>query len=331
MTAIDTYRGQTLLITGGRGYMGSALAQALAGIDCRLVLLDQSPQVAWRPEAPVAEVSVRVGDVSCRETWERVLPDVDVVFHLAAKEYIYRSDYDPEQDYRMNALPVLHLLEVCRESGHRPRIVFASSANVYGCADRQPVNECTPDNPLTMWAVHKLTAERYLRLYADRYGLSALSLRLANVYGPTARWSTMDRMVLNRVLRMALDGNPLVTYTNRDCLRDYVYVDDAVRAFLAAGSLRDVTGSPVFVIGSGDARSIADTWQVIAERVEAVTGQPVSPGRDDAVEVEPVERRHFVADTRRFEAATGWTPTIGFEQGIDITTRTIVGKAENML
>ncbi len=310
MSGMEPYQGRTILITGGRGYVGSALAEALAGVDCKLILLDQSPEDAWRPATRAANVSVQVGDVSLRETWECALPDVDVVFHLAAREYVYRSDYDPERDYRSNTLPVLHLLEACRLKNHRPDIV----------------NETAPDDPLTLWAIHKLTAERYLRLYAEQRGINCISLRLANVYGPPARWSTMDRMVLNRVIDMALGGEQIVTYANRDCVRDYVFVDDVVAAFLAAGAWCGSARGAVYVIGSGEGRSIADTWQMIADRVGAATGKAISAECDDAVDIEPLERRNFVADTKRFEAATGWVPEIELEQGIDMTIRAILEK-----
>ncbi len=173
---LDAYQGCTILITGGRGYIGSALAQSLAAVDCKLILLDQSPDHEWNPETQKAEVLLVNGDVSLRKTWEATLLGVDYVFHLAAEEYFYRSGYDPERDYQINALPILRLLETCRAQNHRPRIVFASSANLYGLAGKLPVNEYSRDDPLTMWAVHKLASEYYLRLYAQQFGYSSFHL-----------------------------------------------------------------------------------------------------------------------------------------------------------
>ena len=129
---LDAYQGRTILITGGRGYIGSVLAQSLAGVDCRVKLLDRSAGNTWRPEQKESEVLILQGDVSVRKTWDVVLPGVDYVFHLAAKEYYYRSGYDPEQDFQFNALPIIRLLEVCRTQNYRPKIVFASSANLFG-------------------------------------------------------------------------------------------------------------------------------------------------------------------------------------------------------
>jgi nucleoside-diphosphate-sugar epimerase len=328
---LEAYQGRTILITGGRGYIGSALTRSLAEINCKLILFDQSPGAAWRPEDQRAEVVLRNGDVSAPQFWQAALPGVDYVFHLAAKEYFYRSEFAPERDLQFNALPILRLLEACRGQSNRPQIVFASSANLYGLVDSLPVNENHRDNPLTMWAVHKLAAEYYLRLYAQQFGLQSITLRLANVYGPTARWSAMNRVVINNVIAKALNGEALVTYANRRCVRDYVFLDDVVSAFLLAGACCGSTRNLVYIIGSGEGKSIADVWQLIANCVKSYLGQDVLIRTDDSVKIEPLEMRNFVADTQRFQNATGWRYRTGLTQGIDITVRTLLSKMEGTL
>ena len=328
---LDAYQGRTILITGGRGYIGSALTQSLAGINCKLILLDQSPGDVWWPEEQAADILLLNGDISAEQSWSDALPGVDYVFHLAAREYFYRSEYYPEQDLQFNALPILRLLEVCREQAYRPKIVFASSANLFGLADTLPVNEDNRDNPLTMWAVHKLTAENYLRLYAQQYGLQSISLRLSNVYGPTARRSAMERVVINQVIAKALNGDALITYANRSCVRDYVFLDDIVSAFMLAGTCCGSTKNLVYVIGSGDGKSIADVWQLIADCVKSHVGQNVPIRSDDSVKIEPLELRNFVADTHLFHDATGWQPRTGLTQGIDNTIRAFLSKSGRAL
>jgi nucleoside-diphosphate-sugar epimerase len=331
VTILDAYQGRTILITGGRGYIGSALAQSLAAINCKLILCDQSPDDVWRPQEQIAQIVLQKGDVSAPHFWKAALPGVDVVFHLAAKEYFYRSDYNPEQDLRLNALPILRLLEVCRLQSHRPKIVFASSANLFGLVDTLPVNEDTPDNPLTLWAIHKLAAEKYLRLYAQQFGLHSITLRLANVYGPTMRWSTANRVVINKVIRMALNGKPLITYANRHCIRDYVFLKDVVYAFLHAGACCGSNQNLVYVIGSGEGKSIADVWQMIADSAREHIGKIVPIRSDDLVQVEPLELRNFVADSSRFQSATGWQPKTGLMQGIELSIRAFLSKSERSL
>jgi nucleoside-diphosphate-sugar epimerase len=320
-TLLDAYHGRTILITGGRGYIGSALTQSLAEANCKLILLDHSTENIWKPEHQKAKVSLLYGDVTVRKTWDGSLPGVDYVFHLAAKEYFYRSGYNPEQDLQFNILPILHLLEVCRTQNYRPKIVFASSANLFGLVDTLPVNEDNPANPLTLWAIHKLTAEHYLKLYSDQFGIQSISLRLANVYGPTARRPVMTRVVLNKVIAKALEDEALITYVNQGCVRDYVFLKDVIQAFLLAGAYCGSDKNPFYVIGSGEGETIADVWHLIADIVRSQTGKNVPIRFDQSVKVEPMELRSFVADTSRFKDATGWEPRTGLTQGIDITVR----------
>jgi len=325
-TTLDAYHGRTILITGGRGYIGSALAQSLAGINCKLILLDQSPYDAWRPRGQRADVLLSNGDVSVRNTWDDTLPGVDYVFHLAAQEYFYRSEYDPEKDLQFNVLPVLRLLEVCRTQNYRPKIVFASSANLFGLVDTLPGNEDNRDDPLTMWAIHKLTAEHYFQLYVQQFGIKSITLRLANVYGPTERWSVMTRVVINKVIANALDGETLITYANQGCFRDYVFIKDVVQAFLLAGSYCGSNKRPFYVIGSGEGETIADVWHLIADSVKSQTGKNVPIRFDGSLKIEPIELRNFVADTARFQEATGWKPQTELTQGIDITVSAFLPK-----
>lgn len=319
----DKYSGRTILITGGRGYIGSALTQSLATLTCKLVILDRSAADVWLPERPRAEVTLQQGDVSLRETWDDVLPNVDYVFHMAGQEYVHRSEPSPLLDLQLNALPILHLLDSCREHRHRPKIVFPSSANLFGLTDTLPVSEEQRADPLIPWALHKLMAEGYLRIYAKKYGISSVILRLANVYGPTARQAMTTFVVVNKMIANALAGEPLSLYANKNCIRDYVFLEDVVQALLRAGADDASFDGRMYVIGSGEGKTIAEVWQLIADKVSLLTGKTVPIRFDDAIEVEPFEMRNFVADTRLFQDATGWSSRTDLMQGIDLTIQAL--------
>lgn len=328
---LKAYHEKTILITGGRGYIGSTLAQSFADMNCRLILLDHSREDVWKPETHGAEVVLMNGDTSVRETWDTAMAGVDYVFHLSAREYFYRSGYNPVQDLQANALPVLHMLEVCRTQNFRPGIVFASSANLFGLAARLPVNEDNPDDPLTLWAVHKLMAEHYLRIYTRQFGIRSIALRLANVYGPSSRRSVMNRVAINKAIAQALNGEEFATYANRNCIRDYVFLEDVVQAFLLAGACQESAKVHIYVIGSGEGRTIAEAWNLIAESVRSHTGMNVSIRCDDSVEIEPLEQRSFVADTTRFQNETGWKSRVELARGIDATVRAFLLKSGRVL
>jgi UDP-glucose 4-epimerase len=316
----DAYSGKCVLISGGRGYLGSALAQSFADVDCRVILLDRSVNTDWMPSGRRAEFSVIQGDVSARETWASVLPGVDYLFHLAALEYD-RTSYDMERDLQVNAVAVLNCLEVCRANDLRPKIIFSSSANIFGQVDALPVNESSQDNPPSVWSVHKQMAESYLRYYRQAHGIESIVLRLANVYGPTARHEIIKRVIINKMIAKALVGEVLILYSNRrKNIRDFVYINDVTLAFLLAGT----TGSALadgtsYVIGSEEGKTFADVSQLIADNVKSLTNIDVAVEYDDLTVLDLIDKRDFVADTGLFHKLTGWKPQVSIEKGIQLT------------
>jgi nucleoside-diphosphate-sugar epimerase len=131
----------------------------------------------------------------------------------------------------------------------------------------------------------------------------------------------MTRVVINKVIAKAIKGEALITYVNRGRVRDYVFLKDVVQAFLLAGVYCGSNKSPFYVIGSGEGQTIADVWNVIADRVRLHTGNNVPIRFDPSVKIEPMELRNFVADNSRFKDATGWRPRTGLIQGINTTVR----------
>jgi nucleoside-diphosphate-sugar epimerase len=163
-------------------------------------------------------------------------------------------------------------------------------------------------------------AEQYLRWYSEQGIVRGVALRLANIYGPGPRSSRDDRGILNLMIRRALTGEPLTVYGTGEQLRDYLYIEDAARAFLAAAAHSETLSGRHFVIGSGVGHAISDALEIVASRAEARTGKPVEVRRVPPPDtLSPIERRNFVADSRRFTSATGWQPRYSLSEGIDRT------------
>lgn len=316
---VQGYRGKKILVTGGRGYVGAALTQCLSQVDCELILWDRSPQAAWWPSNATATVALYSEDVANGAAWTNALAGVDHVFHLAAFEHQHGSRQDPIRDLEVNAISALHLAEACRSGGLSPKIVFSSSANLYGRVAELPTNEGVSDDPLTLFAIHKQAAEHYLRLLVQEEGGQTVTLRLANVYGPTPRKDRMQQVVLNRMIARALAGESLSLYRNRDCIRDYVYLDDVAEALLLAGLIDDEEGENCFVIGSEQGHTIEEVVRLAGELADARHGGETVIQIDSSVVVGPAELRHFVADSSLFRRITGWAPRVGLRQGIEQT------------
>ena len=314
-----SFTGRTILITGGAGYLASGLVALLKDIDCRIIRLHR-PGSCPPPVRGAARIREVAGDICDPAVWEHSLAGVDYLFHFAAQTSTYAANADPLADQTVNVLPMLHLLEACRRQGRGPVVCFASTVTVVGIPERLPVAESHPDHPLTIYDLHKLMAEQYLRWYAEQGIVQGVTLRLANVYGPGPRSSLADRGILNQMIRRALAGEALTVYGAGDQVRDYVYVEDTARAFLAAALHSEALNGKYFVIGTGFGHTIAEAMSLVAERAAARTGilvpvQHVAPPGG----LSPIEQRHFVADSARFSGATGWQARYTLAQGIDLT------------
>lgn len=286
MTMLD---GQRIVITGAAGYLGSTLAARLGGAE--------------------------PGDVTDPAFWERVLPGAEVVFHLAAHEHRHGAETSAMDDLAVNAGSTLRMLETCRIHGYRPRIVFASTSNIAGRPAVQPVDESAPDDPRTLFAIHKLTAEHMLRHYGRTHGIESAICRFVNVYGAGASRELALRSALNRMIDGALRSGTLRLFANRGCRRDYLHLDDAIDALVAAAGA--ASREPLsYLVGSGEATTFAEAAALIADAVESCGRPRPAVTLDEQTALEDVAWRELVADSSAFRAATGWRAAVALRDGI---------------
>jgi UDP-glucose 4-epimerase len=310
------------MVAGASGYLGSALLIALQTIPCRVVALSRSSQNFVNGLNTVPGIATLTSDLSQPGCWTEPLQSErpDIIFNLAAYEHRRGSPHAPAQDLAVNAAAMLDLLETCRQLELKPQIVLASSANLAGCPTRLPVNESFPDQPLTIYSIHKLAAEQYLKYYSSTFGTSGVVLRFANVYGPLGKGQQeiASRVVLNRIMLQALAGGPLQLYGNQHCRRDFVYVSDVVSALCAAASLSPKDGSYYF-IGSEEGVTLREVVNLVADRAQTFSGRRPEIRMIEDAALEPIEWREFVADCNRMRTQTGWSPRVRLREGIDRT------------
>ena len=295
------YRHRSVVVTGSNGYLGSALTAALR--EC-----GASVRPVQRPRADVRTIGC----------WIDIVAHAEIVFHLAGNTSVEDADADPEDSLRSTVQPIVHLADAARAANRRPRVVFASTATIYGLANPLPVDEGSEPAPVTTYDRHKLLAERQLASATCQEAVDGVSLRLTNVYGPSPSNSTgRDRGILNRMARRAVAGEELCLFGDGNYLRDYVYVGDVVRAFLIAGVRPRAYG--VFNVASGTGTTVGDAFQLVAERAERRTGRR-SPIRAVAwpAAADRIGSRQFIANIGRMAATFGWRPAVSLSEGIDL-------------
>ena len=310
--------GGTFAVTGAAGFIGACLVERLAANRCRIIRVARGPLPPIGPASAASVIDV-AGDVRDRATWDQAA-EADVIFHFAAQTSVAIAAADADADFHANVTPMRHLVAACRQRRHHPVVLFAGTVTEAGVPSRVPVNEDEADDPITTYDRHKLMAEDDLKAAAAQLAVCGATLRLSNVYGPGARGRRHDRDILNRMISSALQGAPLTVFGTGEYVRDYVFIDDVVDAFLMAAAAPEQINGRHFVIGSGQGVTIRDAFGLIAARVEAITGRrvPVVSAAPPAP-LSDIERRHFVADPSRFSAATGWRASWGLAGGIDRT------------
>jgi nucleoside-diphosphate-sugar epimerase len=319
----DAFDGSRVLVTGATGLVGCSLVRLLSDFPCRLRLLARRAPEALQPGA--ADTEVVTGDVRDARVLERALDAVDIVFHLAAQTSAAVAERDPHLDWEVNVWPVLLMLERFRCDGRRPTVILAGTATQAGVPTTLALDESAVDRPLTVYDTHKLMSEQYLELYARLGLVRGTSLRLPTVYGPGPPARGSGRGLVGGCIRRALAGEPLTIYGTGSYLRDFLHVSDAAGAFVAAAARVDAVSGRHFVLGTGTGRTVAEAIRLVAESVRAETGsevpvKTVDPPRGWSA----LDERDVVVDSSAFAAATGWSPTVPFEDGIRSTVAALV-------
>jgi UDP-glucose 4-epimerase len=293
------------LITGGAGFLGAALANRLvdAGHVVRVVD-DESAGDRSRLHPSVLFTRGDVNDVP--KLWS-LLQGVDCAFHLAARVSVSESVLYPRDYNATNVGGTVSLIQAARDAGVR-RIVFASSGAVYGEQGGGTVDELATPHPASPYAVSKLAAEYYVNTIGALWGIDTVILRIFNAYGPGQSLRPSHPPVVPALLRQALGGGSIIVHSDGRQRRDFVYVDDVVRALTAAAVAPNVNRL-VINIGSGVPTSINELVAVVGR----VLGRDLTPLR---VTAESGGVSHLCAALERAAERLGYAPQISLEEGI---------------
>ncbi len=293
------------LITGGAGFVGTALANHMVKAGHHVRVLDDLSAGDLSRLHP--EVAFTRGDVRDRPKLWTLLQGVDCVFHLAARVSVQESILYPREYNDTNVGGTVSLVEAIRDVGVR-RVVFASSATVYGPQPIQPVSEAARPQPLAPYAVSKLAAEYYIFALGALNGIETVALRIFNAYGPGQRLPPVHAPVIPLFMKNILTGASLVVQGTGEQTRDFVYIDDVVAALVAAATAPDVNGM-IINVGSGIETSInrliADLSEVTGRQPHVIVNSHLSGGID-----------RLVADVRLAQEKLGYRPRVSLQEGL---------------
>lgn len=298
-----------ILVTGGAGFIGSHVAEALIDRGAQVHVLDDLSS-GRRGNVP-DEASLHVLDIRSAEAASLVAEQsYEVIVHHAAQIDVRKSVEAPRFDADVNIRGFLNLLEAGRENGLEKVILASTGGAIYGEPDYTPQDENHPCRPVSPYGVAKLATEKYLHFYRVQHDLDGISLRYANVYGPRQDPRGEAGVVAIFTRQMLTDEQPIINGAGEQT-RDYVYVDDVVRANLAA---LEHEGSGVFNVGTARETSVNDLFHVLRAEAGAEIEEVHGPAKSG-------EQQRSVLSYEKAEIHLGWEPTVSLEEGVARTIR----------
>jgi nucleoside-diphosphate-sugar epimerase len=329
--------GSAVLVTGGAGFIGSHLVEALLRRRGKVRILDnlstgKAENLAEATGRPLATLEDQregapyslgeqaefiKGDISDFDTCRAACRGVSFVFHLAALGSVQRSVEDPLLSHRVNATGTLNMLQAASKEGVK-RFLYASSSSVYGNIspdpeDSRPKEESLPPHPESPYAATKLFGEVYCRISSGLYGLETVSLRYFNVFGPRQDPKSIYAAVIPKFLQSLWQGDPPVIYGDGGQSRDFTYVENVVQANLLAMEKPGISGG-VFNVACGQRVSILELLKFL----EGIVGRAIPPRFDPP---RTGEVRHSLSSIRLAQAHLGYEVKVGLEEGLAATWR----------
>ena len=309
-------KGKKILVTGGCGFIGSNMVEELHETNDVVVLDDLS--TGYRHNLDGLKVSLIEGSITDIDKVHEASEGIDYVFHLAALPSVPRSVADPLTSNEINITGTLNVLMAAKECGVK-KLVFASSSAVYGDSPIQPKVEDMFPEPLSPYAVNKLTGEYYCQVFNDLYGLPTTSVRYFNVYGPRQDPDSEYAAVIPKFISMMKDGTPPTIYGDGEQTRDFTYVRDTVQGTIRAAIMPSVDGM-VVNIASGKSITLNELVEVLSRIMKSETESSYTPSREGDI-------KHSQADISKARDMA-YAPAYDTESGLREMLNAINGEGQ---
>lgn len=318
------YEGRDVCVTGGAGFIGGHLVDALIGCGANVNVIDDLSNsnldhLAGLIELEPDRIRFTHGSILDDEALAEAVRGTRTVFHLAAVGSVPRSLEEPERTWNVNATGTLRVLEAARESrrvlgdGGVERVMLAASSSAYGDDPRLPRVETITPRPISPYGASKVAAEHLMSVWSRSFGLSTVCLRYFNVFGPRQPADTPYAGVIAAFAKKLLAGEPPIVTGDGRQTRDFTFVADAVLATLLAGAAQQPFAGDVINVGTARSVSIAELAKLMAERVGAAHLEP------EFISSRPGDARDSLADIARAREFLGYEPTASLVTGLDET------------
>jgi len=311
------FKNKVITITGASGYIGSALVDELEKYSVKKLIRVSRKKL--KTQGNVEDWNIGLNDL---DSWRKIVNESDIIFHLSGNTSIAAAEKNPENSLNAEILPIMNLLNAAKELSKKPRFIYASTATIYGLTQEFPVSEDQVPSPMTCYDTNKLSAEKKLIMASRENLIESVSLRLANVYGPSKNESSsIDRGILSKITRQGFENKSIKIYGSGNYFRDYIYIDDVVKAFLYA-SVFDYSrikkdSKIIFNVASGEGTSIMNVFGLIADEIEKISGFNIEIENISwPAGISEVEKRNFIGSAERLKSYASWNSKTSIEDGI---------------
>jgi CDP-paratose 2-epimerase len=335
----------TILITGGAGFIGCNLAAALLRSGERVTIVDNlsrprtDQNLGWLQGQFGDKLRFERADIRDQAAMNALIPGHDAVFHLAGQVAVTTSVQNPREDFEINALGTLNILEAARLASAPPAVFFASTNKVYGGMEQvRIVEQATryayadfpngiPETQLldfhSPYGCSKGTGDQYVRDYARIYGLKTVVFRQSSIYGPR-QFGVEDQGWAAHLVIAAVTGRPISIYGDGKQVRDMLYIDDLIAAYLSALDQIETVSGRIYNIGGGPRNTIS-IWAEFGPLLERLIGKRIEVRYGDW---RPGDQPVYISDIALAERELNWQPAVAFEQGIERLVRWVEANRE---
>jgi nucleoside-diphosphate-sugar epimerase len=309
------YSGKRILITGGLGFIGSNLAHLLIANGATVTILDNLAPLyggnLFNIDDIKNDVKVVIGDIRDKKTVDELVKHSDIIFDLAAQVSPIDSSLMPFEDLDINCRGHLNVLEACREHNPQAKVLFSSSRLALGKITQNPVTEEHPTDPLNMYGIHKLTAEKYFRMYHVNHNIRTVVFRITNPYGERQQIKHSKYSIPGWFMRLAMENKPIKIFGEGTQMRDYIHISDLVRAFALAG-LSPKTDGNIYNCGTGKSVELKKMVETIVATIGTGSIEHVKWPENYGKE----ETGSFESDISKLQDAISWEPKVKLDDGV---------------